>query len=265
MVVDYGGRGVCVCVCVTVMWCVRPAAGWRPPAHQPPPPHSIHTLSLILLSTPPALTKYVVGHSDSLLGAITTAADADWELVRQTVLELGEVASPDDCWLALRGARTLGVRLQHQMAAGLAVAAHFAKQPEVLRVLHPALPSCPGHEFYLRDYTGCPSLFSVVFQPRFSEAACHAMLEAYRLFAIGASWGGFESLVLPATYLRTVAQPAHLIDGPGARYHVGLEDVADLIADVDRGLAVMRAFAEAEEKKNEKETGSGMSGEEAAK
>jgi cysteine-S-conjugate beta-lyase len=85
-----------------------------------------------------------VGHSDSLLGGITTNHNADWELVRQTVLELGEVASPDDCWLALRGARTLGVRLEHQMAAGLAVAEHFQRQPEVLRVLHPALPSCPG-------------------------------------------------------------------------------------------------------------------------
>lgn len=95
-------------------------------------------------SFPPALTKYVVGHSDSLLGAITTNADGDWGLVRQTTMELGEVASPDDCWLALRGARTLGVRLEHQMKAGLAVAEWFERQPEVLRVLHPALPSCPG-------------------------------------------------------------------------------------------------------------------------
>lgn len=127
------------------------------------------------------------------------------------------------------------------MKAGLAVAEWLEKQPEVLRVLHPALPSCPGHEFYQRDFSGCPSLFSVVFQG-FSDAACHAMIDSYKLFAIGASWGGFESLVLPATFFRTVAQPDHLTEGPAARYHVGLEDVADLIADLAQGLAVMRAF-----------------------
>jgi len=101
-----------------------------------------------------------------------------------------------------------------------------------------------GHEFYERDFTGCPSLFSVVFHRNFSTAACHAMLDSYRLFAIGASWGGFESLVLPATYFRTVSQPQHLLEGPAARYHVGLEDVADLMADIDRGLAVLRAFVD---------------------
>ena len=204
----------------------------HPPTHPP-------NISLVQ-----ALTKYVVGHSDALLGAITVTTNEDWERIRQCVLELGEVASPDDVWLALRGARTLSVRLEHQMRAGLEIARFFSQRDEVLHVLHPALPSCPGHQYYLRDYTGCCSLFGVVFQPTFSEAAMHAMLDSYQLFAVGASWGGFESLVLPTTHTITRSVPPQPLSmaGPTARYHVGLENLADLVADLERGFAVLRAF-----------------------
>jgi cystathionine beta-lyase len=191
-----------------------------------------------------ALTKYVVGHSDTLLGAIIVNTRRDWERVRQCAQELGEVASPDDVWLALRGARTLGVRLEHQMRAGLEIARFLSETfPEdIQRILHPALPSCPGHEYYVRDYTGCCSLFSVVFSPKYTEAAMHAMLNSYHLFAIGASWGGYESLVLPTTrtITRSVEPISPFLTGPTARYHIGLEEIEDLKADLARGFAVLR-------------------------
>ena len=190
-----------------------------------------------------ALTKYVGGHADILLGSVTTAADADWERVRLTALSLGQYASPDDCWLALRGVRTLGLRLRQQMQAGLEVAAWFAAQPEVKQVLHPALPGTPGHALWQRDFTGACSLFGVEFQPRFTAASTRAMIDSLTLFGIGASWGGFESLALPTTgtVTRTVGRPGFA--GPVARFHIGLEDTADLIADLDRGLAVLRDHA----------------------
>ncbi len=190
-----------------------------------------------------ALTKYVVGHSDVLLGSVTTASDEDWERVRLAALALGQYASPDDCWLALRGVRTMGVRLQHQMQAGITVAEWFAGQPEVEQVLHPALPGAPGHELWKRDFTGACSLFGVVFKPRFSIAATHAMIDSLELFGIGASWGGYESLALPTTGFVTRTTGHGAFQGPVARFHIGLEDTADLIADLDRGLAVLRAHA----------------------
>ena len=188
-----------------------------------------------------ALTKYVVGHSDVLLGSVTTAADEDWKRVRLTALALGQYASPDDCWLALRGVRTMGVRLQHQMRSGLAVAEWFAGRPEVAGVLHPALPGAPGHELWKRDFTGACSLFGVVFRPEFSNDAAWAMVDSLELFGIGASWGGFESLVLPTTGHVVRTAGAWDYDGPLVRFHIGLEDTGDLIADLDRGLAVLRA------------------------
>ena len=190
-----------------------------------------------------ALTKYVVGHSDVLLGGVTTAADEDWKRVRLTALALGQYASPDDCWLALRGVRTMGVRLQHQMRSGLAVAEWFAGRPEVAGVLHPALPGAPGHDLWRRDFTGACSLFGVVFRPEFSNAAACAMVDSLELFGIGASWGGFESLVLPTTGHVVRTAGAWDYDGPLVRFHIGLEDTGDLIADLDRGLAVLRAHS----------------------
>ena len=188
-----------------------------------------------------ALTKYVVGHSDVLLGSVTTAADDDWERVRMAALALGQYASPDDCWLALRGVRTMGVRLRQQMQAGIEVAEWFAARPEVAQVLHPALPGAPGHDLWKRDFTGACSLFGVVFQPEYSVEATHAMIDSLELFGIGASWGGYESLALPTTGYVTRTAGSGAFAGPVARFHIGLEDVADLTADLDRGMAVLRA------------------------
>jgi cystathionine beta-lyase len=187
-----------------------------------------------------ALTKYVGGHSDLVLGGIVTNSEADWERVRSTTLLLGQHASPDDCWLALRGARTLAVRLDRQMQSGLTVARWLAARPEVKRVLHPALPSCPGHEFFRRDFSGACSLFGVVFQPAFSRPAIHAFVESLALFGIGASWGGFESLALPTNGFITRSAGTGEFGGEMVRLHIGLEEPADLIADLEQGLSVLR-------------------------
>lgn len=188
-----------------------------------------------------ALTKYVVGHSDVLLGSITVATEEDWRAVRSAALQLGQYASPDDCWLALRGVRTMAVRLKEQEASGLAVARWLSQRPEVLRVLHPALPGAPGHEIWKRDFTGACSLFGVVFRPDYSVAASHAFVDALQLFGIGASWGGYESLALPTTGFITRTATSADLGGPAVRLHIGLEDVGDLIADLERGLAALAA------------------------
>jgi len=185
-----------------------------------------------------ALTKYPVGHSDVLLGSATVREAAHWERIRNAALDLGFYASPDDCWLTLRGLRTMAVRLARQEESGLAVAEWFATRPEVLRVLHPALPGCPGHELWKRDFTGACSLFGVVFQPRFTAEDTHRFVDALTLFGIGASWGGFESLALPTSGLIKRATGAGL-GGPAVRFHIGLEDVADLLADIERALPAL--------------------------
>jgi cystathionine beta-lyase len=187
-----------------------------------------------------ALTKYAGGHSDLILGAVTVGSEEDWVWLRRGSLELGQYASPDDCWLALRGLRTLNIRLRAQYEAGLRVANWFAGRPEVARVLHPALPSCPGHEFYERDFTGGCGLFGVVFQPQFSAAAVVALIDSLKLFGIGASWGGYESLVLPTTGTITRSAGTGVFEGEMARFHVGLENTDDLIADLEQGLAALR-------------------------
>lgn len=188
-----------------------------------------------------ALTKYVGGHSDVLLGGVVTRTDEHWRRVRGATVELGQYASPDDCWLGLRGARTLHVRLRHQMEAGLEVARWLAGRPEVARVLHPALPSCPGHDLWRRDFTGASSLFGIVLQPHFTFPAVAAMAEALELFGIGASWGGYESLVLPTTGGITRSAGTGDYGGEIVRLHIGLEDVSDLIADLQDGLRVLAA------------------------
>ena len=189
-----------------------------------------------------ALTKYPVGHSDVLLGSITVASQEDWERVRTGALALGQYASPDDCWLCLRGLRTMNVRLKQQMQSGLQVASWLESRPEVLRVLHPGLPGAPGHELWKRDFTGACSLFGVVFQPEFSPEATQAMIDSLHLFGIGASWGGFESLALPTTGFLTRTAGTGNFGGPVVRLHIGLEDPADLIADLEHGMAAMRRF-----------------------
>ena len=184
-----------------------------------------------------ALTKYAVGHSDVLLGSATVRDDAHWRRVRDAALVLGFYASPDDCWLALRGLRTLSVRLAHQEKAGLEIAAWFAARPEVALVLHPALPGAPGHELWRRDFSGACSLFGVVFQAKYTAEDTHRFVDALRLFGIGASWGGFESLVLPTTGFIARATAPEDPAGPTVRFHIGLEDTADLLADLEQALA----------------------------
>lgn len=187
-----------------------------------------------------AATKYPAGHSDILIGTVTVNSAEDWERLHATVRGLGQYASPDDCWLTLRGLRTMGVRLAQQMESGLQVAHWLSKRPEVLEVLHPALPGARGHELWKRDFSGACSLFGVVFQPEFSVESTHAFVEALELFGIGASWGGFESLALPTTGFVTRTAGTGKFGGPVVRLHIGLEDVEDLVADLERGLAVMR-------------------------
>ncbi|MFM8990634.1 MAG: cystathionine beta-lyase [Alphaproteobacteria bacterium] len=188
-----------------------------------------------------ALTKYVVGHSDVLLGSVTVASEADWERVRGTSLVLGQYASPDDCWLALRGVRTMGVRMEHQMRSAIAVAEWLRGRPEIREVLYPALPGARGHELWKRDFTGACSLFGIVFRPDISREQVFAMAEALQLFGKGASWGGFESLALPSTGFLTRTATSGELGGQAMRLHVGLEDVEDLKADLAQGLAVMNA------------------------
>ncbi|MFT8242775.1 cystathionine beta-lyase [Roseomonas sp. BN140053] len=183
-----------------------------------------------------ALTKYVVGHSDVLLGSVTVNDEADWVAVRTAGGAMGHYASPDDCWLALRGARTMPVRLKQQAANAMEVARWLEARPEVLRVLHPALPSHPQHALWRRDFSGACSLFGVVLRPGYTEAQVFAMIDGLKLFGIGASWGGYESLALPTTgFIRRTAT-AEDLGGPTFRLHIGLEDPADLIADLQAGL-----------------------------
>ncbi len=186
-----------------------------------------------------ALTKYAVGHSDVLIGSVTVRAEKHWKIVRDAALVLGQYASPDDCWLTLRGLRTMAVRLERQMRSGLEVASWFAERPEVRQVLHPALPGAPGHEIWKRDFSGACSLFGVVFQPEISVAATHRMVDALKLFGIGASWGGYESLALPTTGFVTRTASEMAFGGPMVRFHIGLEDPADLIADLAAGFAAL--------------------------
>lgn len=188
-----------------------------------------------------ALTKYVVGHSDVLLGSVTVATEADWERVRGTSLVLGQYASPDDCWLALRGVRTMGVRMEHQMRSAIAVAEWLRGRPEIREVLYPALPGARGHELWKRDFTGACSLFGIVFRPDISREQVFAMAEALQLFGKGASWGGYESLALPSTGFLARTATSGDFGGQMMRLHVGLEDVEDLKSDLAQGLAVMNA------------------------
>jgi cystathionine beta-lyase len=189
-----------------------------------------------------AVTKYPAGHSDILIGSVTVNSEADWQTLHAGSRALGQYASPDDCWLTLRGMRTMGVRLEQQERSGLEVARWMAGRPEVARVLHPALPGAPGHDLWKRDFTGACSLFGVEFKPEYSVESTHAFVEALALFGIGASWGGFESLALPTTGFVSRTAASSRFDGPLVRLHIGLEDVPDLIADLDEGLAVMRSF-----------------------
>ena len=155
---------------------------------------------------------------------------------------MGLCVGPDDMFLGMRGLRTMGVRLAQHHASGMKIARWLEARPEILRILHPALESHPGHAIWKRDFTGACGLFSVVFKPAPIEAV-HAFLNRLTLFGIGASWGGFESLAIPfdCTPVRSATRWAP--GGPTVRFHIGLEDVSDLIADLEEGLAAFAAMA----------------------
>jgi cysteine-S-conjugate beta-lyase len=184
-------------------------------------------------------TKYIGGHSDVMLGTVSATKETSPAL-RELVGMLGLCVGPDDMFLGLRGLRTMGVRLARHQQSGIAVARWLQSRPEVLRVLHPALESHPGHAIWKRDFTGACGLFSIVLRP-VPEKAVNAFLNALTLYGIGASWGGYESLAIPfnCQKLRTATQWAP--GGPTVRFHIGLEDVSDLIADLERGFAAMAA------------------------
>lgn len=186
-----------------------------------------------------AATKYIGGHSDIMFGTISANAAA-WPLISEGIKLLGTCAGPDDVFLALRGLRTLAVRLAHHQSSGLEMARWFATRPEVLSVLHPALESHPGHAIWKRDFTGASGLFSIILKPA-PQHAVDALLDTVQLFGMGYSWGGFESLVIPfdcATY-RTATTWAP--GGPALRFHIGLESLDDLKADLSRGFAAFNA------------------------
>jgi cysteine-S-conjugate beta-lyase len=184
-----------------------------------------------------AVTKYIGGHADLMLGAATASNEALYRRIRDAASMLGLGAAPDDCFLALRGLPTLTARLRQHQTSALAVATWIKQRPEVKRVLHPAFIDCPGHNIWRRDFSGASGLFSVILQDKYSETAVDRMLDSLRYFKIGASWGGPVSLALPLDphQVRTATQWRE--DGQLLRFSIGLEDPADLIADLEEGLA----------------------------
>jgi cysteine-S-conjugate beta-lyase len=182
-------------------------------------------------------TKYFGGHSDVMLG--TVAANSKTAASLKTFVGAnGLCVGPDDVYLGMRGLRTLAVRLERHHASGLAVARWLEQRPEVLRLLHPALPSHPGHALWKRDFTGASGLFSMVFKP-VPQQAVYAFLDTLELFGIGASWGGYESLAIPFDCTKIPTATRWAPGGPTVRFHIGLEAVEDLIADLERGFAAL--------------------------
>jgi cystathionine beta-lyase len=185
-------------------------------------------------------TKYVVGHSDAMLGSVTATPER-YAALRRTAQLFGQHVSPDDAFLGLRGLRTLAVRLKAHEEGALKIARWLEGRPEVARVLHPALSSCPGHETWKRDFRGSSGLFSFVLDGG-DAAARAALIDGLVHFGIGYSWGGYESLALPVdpTPIRTATQ--WRTEGPMVRLHIGLEHPDDLIADLEAGLDRFRAI-----------------------
>ncbi len=184
-----------------------------------------------------AATKYPAGHSDVLLGTVSANA-ACWARLHETFLTMGCCAAPDDVYQVLRGLRTMGVRLEHHRKSALEIAQWLETKPGVARVLHPALESHPGHALWRRDFNGSSGIFSIVLDGGATKEA-HAFLDALEIFGLGYSWGGYESLAV-AVHLgdRTIATGPK--EGPVIRLQIGLEDVADIKADIERGLAAAK-------------------------
>jgi len=183
-------------------------------------------------------TKYIVGHSDVMIGTATATREA-WPQLEETSRQLGQAAGPDDVYLAQRGLRTLGVRLERHWQTGLKLAEWMLAQAEVECVMHPALPDDPGHALWQRDFLGASGLFGVTLTPRPREAVA-ALIDSLSLFGLGASWGGFESLVLASSPNTMRDARPWPYEGPTLRFHAGLEDPDDLIEDLEHGFAQLR-------------------------
>ena len=182
-------------------------------------------------------TKYIVGHSDVMMGSVTTHAKY-WTRLRQTAQQLGQTVSPDDAYLASRGLRTLSIRMNAHAASALQIAKWLQTQPDVAAVYHPALPECPGHAIWKRDFTGASGLFSFIHKGDAATGA--AFVDALDLFGIGYSWGGFESLALPVQPEKYRSAVAWEKDGTLIRLQIGLEDTDDLIADLSQAFMKTR-------------------------
>jgi cystathionine beta-lyase len=182
-----------------------------------------------------AVTKYIGGHSDLLLGAITVKNEALWRILGEHHQVFGTAASPDDCSLALRGMKTMAVRLKAIGASALSIARWLSERPEVELVLHPALPSCPGHEFWKRDFTGSSGLFSIVLKPEIAKDKVLAFVNALELFEIGYSWGGVASLAVAYDFSGFKGRPAY--GHRMVRFHIGLEKTEDLITDLQQAFS----------------------------
>ncbi len=185
-------------------------------------------------------TKYLAGHADCLIGTITSADEATAKAIFNALLQLGSNVSADDAYSTLRGMRTLAARMAAHERNGLALAKWLAKRPEVETVLHPALKSCPGHALWKRDFSGASGLFGVILKP-VSTSALKTFFNALKLFGMGYSYGGFESLCIPVHPDRCRTAEPWQEEGPVLRLHAGLEDGDDLIADLDRAFAAMAA------------------------
>ena len=188
-----------------------------------------------------AATKYIGGHADIMLGAITTS-EKTAAAIAKTHEDLGLCVGPEDVYLGLRGLRSLGVRLERHQRSGLELARWLAGRPEVARVIHPALPADPGHALWTRDFTGASGLFSIVLKP-VPRTKLAAMVDGLSLFGMGYSWGGFESLILPFDPSAYRTATKWQAEGPALRLHAGLEDVEDLKADLEAGFARLTAGA----------------------
>jgi cystathionine beta-lyase len=187
-----------------------------------------------------AATKYIVGHSDAMLG-VATCNQATWKKVKQTSQDMGMTAGPDEAYLALRGLRTMGLRLRQHGKSALQIARWLEGRHDVEAVLHPGLESHPGHELWKRDFTGSCGLFSVVLKTT-SKDALTAFVDALNHFGIGVSWGGYESLVIPFTPGKSHVGRRWPYVGLALRLHIGLEDVDDLIEDLENGFACMHVL-----------------------
>jgi cystathionine beta-lyase len=181
-------------------------------------------------------TKYISGHSDLVMGVLSCNKEEHYKKILRTFRNLGMRPSGDECYLALRGLRTMAVRLQQHYISGLQVANWLAKRSEVSEVLHPALPSFAGHELWKRDFSGATSLFSIVLKDGYSHDALAAMLDGLKHFGMGYSWGGFESLIIPCHPEKVRTATKWQRDGFLIRLHIGLENVDDLIADLEAGF-----------------------------